>query len=485
MLNELVELKKDIENLDIDKDEKSRLMDKLSKAAKYYNFQDFKLQRTLKDKETVSNVLSKTIEEIEKLSMVVKKTDNAIAIFDSNANLEWVNTGFTKLFGYSMEEYIELNGSKKIYEMSSNKNIKNTLKRAIRNKKTLKYETINYAKDGKKFWVHTTLTPIFDNNNELKQIIIIDADITKTKEAEHELEQQRNLAVRQQNEIIDKNHELEQQTEEILSQRDRIEEQKDLLEIKNKEITESIQYAEHIQSAILPPYETVNEALPDSFIFFKPKDLLSGDIYWVEEYSGMKYFAAIDCTGHGIPGALISIFVYNLLNQALKIHEIDDPAGIVEYVNSQVYEALTRYKNKKNIGFGMDLTLCAYDEKAGQLHFSGIFNPLYLVRDGEMFELSMDEKVDQFNQGVFLFSCKNKTIDIQKDDVVYLFSDGFADQFGGEQDKKFKRGPFRKMLKRIHDKPMEEQKKELERTLENWMGDQPQTDDIIVMGVRF
>ena len=485
MLKELVELKKDIDNLEINEERKARLQEKLSKITKSYTLQEFKLDRTLKDKEAVSNILGKTIEEIEKLSMVVRKTDNAVAIFNSNTELEWVNQGFIKLFGYSMEEYIELNGSRKIYEMSSHKNIKNTLKKAISNQKTLKYETINYSKEGRRFWVHTTLTPIFDNNNELKQIIIIDADITKTKEAEHELEQQRNLAVRQQNEIIDKNHELEQQTEEILSQRDRIEEQMELLELKNKEITESIQYAEHIQSAIMPPFDTVRDMLPDSFIYFKPKDLLSGDIYWVEEHAGIKYFAAIDCTGHGISGALISIFIYNLLNQALKIHEIDDPAGIVEYVNSQVYEALTRYKIKRNVGFGMDLTLCAYDEENAKLHFSGIFNPLYMIRDGEMYEFSMDEEVEQFDHGVFMFSCTNKSIDIQRNDIVYLFSDGYSDQFGEKVDKKFKRGPFRKLLLDIHDKPMDQQRKELDKTLRNWQGNQPQTDDVIVMGVRF
>ncbi|MFP3859670.1 MAG: PAS domain-containing protein [Bacteroidales bacterium] len=485
MLKELVELKKDIENLDIADNQKEKLHEKLSKVAKSYSLIEFKLDRTLKDKDAISSVLSKTIEEIEKMSMVVKETDNAVAIFDAEANLEWVNDAFTKFFGYTMEEFIEINGSRKIYEMSSNKNIKNTLKKAIANKQTLNYETINYAKSGEKFWTHTTLTPIFDNNNKLKRIIIIDADITKIKETEHELERQRNLAIKQQNEIIDKNHELEQQTEEIQSQRDRIEDQKDLLELKNKEITQSIQYAEHIQSAIMPPFDNVQELLNESFIFFKPKELLSGDIYWIEHYNGIKYFAAIDCTGHGIAGALISIFIYNLLNQALKIHEIADPAGIIEYVNSQVYAALTRYKNKAHVGFGMDLTLCAYDENKSQLTFSGIFNPLYMIRDGEMFEFPMDEEVVDFEKGVFRFACKNKTIDVQKDDVVYIFSDGFADQFGEENDKKFKRGPFRNLLLNIHHKPMNEQKNELEKALEKWKGKLPQTDDIIVMGMRF
>ncbi len=485
MLNELVELKKDIDNLDIPEEQKNGLLEKVSKITKSYSLVEFKLERTIKDKNAISSVLNKTIEEIEKLSMVVKETDNAVAIFDSNAELEWVNDGFVKLFGYSMEEYIEKNGSRKIYEMSSNNNIKNTLKKAISNKKTFKYETINYNREGEKFWVHTTLTPIFDNNHNLKRIIIIDSDITKTKEAEHELEQQRNLAIRQQNEIIDKNHELEQQTEEILSQRDRIEEQKNLLELKNKEITESIQYAEHIQSAILPPHDTLRDILPESFIFFKPKELLSGDIYWVEEYAGIKYFAAIDCTGHGIAGALISVFIYNLLNQALKIHEIDDPAGIIEYVNTQVYVALTRYHNRKNVGFGMDLTLCAYDEEDSSVMFSGIFNPLYLIRDGEMFEYSMDEEVMEFEQGVFRFACNNKKIHVQKDDVIYLFSDGFADQFGEEKDKKFKRGPFRKLLMDIHESPMDKQKEKLEQSLLNWQGSLPQTDDILVIGVKF
>ena len=485
MLNELVELKKGIDQLDISEDQKKDLQGKLSKVTKSYSLMEFKLDRTIKDKKAVSSVLSKTIEEIEKLSMVVKETDNAVAVFDSNADLEWVNDGFVKLFGYTMSEYIEVNGSSKIWEMSSNNNIRDTLKNVINQKKTLEYETINYSKQGRKFWVHTTLTPIFDNNNHLKRIIIIDSDITKTKEAEHELERQRNIAIQQQREIIDKNHELEQQTEEILSQRDRIEDQKDLLEVKNKELTESIQYAEHIQSAILPPSEMIKEILPESFIFFKPKDLLSGDIYWIESYNGLKYFAAIDCTGHGIPGALISIFVYNLLNQALKIHKLSEPASIIEYVNNEVYQALTRHKKKKRIGFGMDLTMCAYDPDTNRLYYSGVFNPMYLIRDGEIIHCPMNEEALDYEGGVFQFKCKNNFIDTQKGDIIYLFSDGFPDQFGEEKNKKFKRAPFRKLLLDNHQKPMEEQKAVLEKSLNEWKGSLPQTDDILVMGVRF
>jgi len=485
MLNELVELKKDIDQLDISEEQKKGLQGKLSKITKSYSLMEFKLERTIKDKKAVSSVLSKTIQEIEKLSMVVKETDNAIAVFDSNADLEWVNDGFVKLFGYTMSEYIEANGSSKIWEMSSNQNIRDTLKNVIAEKQTLEYETINYTKQGKKFWVHTTLTPIFDNNNQLKRIIIIDSDITKTKEAEHELERQRNIAVQQQREIIDKNHELEQQTEEILSQRDRIEDQKDLLEAKNKEITESIQYAEHIQAAILPPVEMIKEIIPDSFVFFQPKDLLSGDIYWLEEYNGLKYFAAIDCTGHGIPGALISVFVYNLLNQALKIHELKNPASIIEYVNKEVYEALTRHKKKRRIGFGMDLTLCAYDPETSRLHYSGVFNPMYLIRDEEIIHCPMNEEAIDYEGGVFRFTCKNNFLDIHSGDVIYLFSDGFPDQFGEAKNKKFKRGPFRRLLLENHQKPMDEQKAALEKNLKDWKGSLPQTDDILVIGVRF
>jgi len=485
MLNELVELKKDIDQLDLSEEQQERLQKKLSKITKSYSLMEFKLERTIKDKKAVSSVLSKTIEEIEKLSMVVKETDNAVAVFDSNADLEWVNDGFVKLFGYTMSEYIETNGSSKIWEMSSNNNIRDTLKKVISEKQTLEYETINYSKSGNKFWVHTTLTPIFDNNNQLKRIIIIDSDITKTKEAEHELEQQRNVALQQQREIIDKNHELEQQTEEILSQRDRIEEQRDLLEVKNKEITESIQYAEHIQAAILPPSDLVKEILPDSFVFFKPKDLLSGDIYWVEEYNGIKYFASIDCTGHGVPGALISIFVYNLLNQALKIHHLTEPAKIIEYVNQEVYEALTRHKGKKRVGFGMDLSMCAYNPENKRLYYSGVFNPMYLIRDEEIIHCPMNEEALDYEQGVFRFACKNNFIDIQTGDVIYLFSDGFADQFGEKKNKKFKRGPFRRLLLKNHQQPMEKQYEALENSLNQWRGKLQQTDDILVMGVRF
>src|SRR6056297_3011152 len=485
MLKELIELKKDIDSLEIDSKKKEEIIQKISRVTKNYSLMEFKLDRTFKDKGAVSSVLSKTIEEIEKLSMLVRETDNAVAVFDSNAELEWVNDGFTKLFGYSMEEFIEINGSRDIYKMSSNSNIRDTIKKAVANQETLEYETINQSKKGQRFWVHTTLTPIFEDNNNLKRIIIIDADITKTKDAEHELERQRNIAVKQQEEIIDKNHELEQQTEEILSQRDRIEEQRKLLEIKNKEITESIHYAEHIQSAILPPLDLVEDSLKDFFIFFRPKDLLSGDIYWVEEYHNKKYFAAIDCTGHGIPGALISVFVYNLLNQALKVQEIKSPAKIIEYVYNEVYKALTRHKNVKHLGFGMDLTLCSFEPDEERITYSGVFNPLYLIRDEELFQFPMNETAIGFEGGVFRYACQDNVFRVQRDDVIYMFSDGFADQFGEKKNKKFKRGPFRRLLMDIHQKPMSKQKEEIGRALDEWKGKEPQTDDILIMGVRF
>lgn len=485
MLKELVELKKDIDALEIESDKKEEIHQKISKITRSYSLMEFKLDRTIKDKNAVSSVLGKTIEEIEKLSMVVRETDNAVAVFNADADLEWVNDGFSKLFGYTMQEFIEINGSRDIYKMSSNANIRDTIRKAIENQETLEYETINQSKNGRKFWVHTTLTPIFDNNNHLKRIIIIDSDITKTKEAEHELERQRNIAVKQQEEIIDKNHELEQQTEEILSQRDRIEEQRRLLEAKNKEITESIHYAEHIQSAILPPLDMVQDTLNDFFIFFRPKDLLSGDIYWVEEYHNRKYFAAIDCTGHGIPGALISVFVYNLMNQALKVQEVKSPAKIIEYVYNEVFKALTRHKDVKHLGFGMDLTLCAYEPESKKLTYSGVFNPLYMIRDDELFQFPMNETAVGFENGVFRYAYKDNVVEVHTGDVIYMFSDGFADQFGDKKNKKFKRGPFRRLLMDIHHKPMAEQKEEIGRVLDDWKGNEPQTDDILVMGVHF
>jgi serine phosphatase RsbU (regulator of sigma subunit) len=280
------------------------------------------------------------------------------------------------------------------------------------------------------------------------------------------------------------NSELESVNTVILQKKQEIEKQKDEIEAKNKDITDSIRYAKRIQEAILPPESFVKKLLPGSFILYKPKDIVSGDFYWVESYGHQVFFAACDCTGHGVPGALMSVIGYNLLNQAVHEHGIDRPAVILNELNKGVSKVLRQREEESSVKDGMDVSLCALNTKTLQLEYAGANNPLWIIRaDASLVEI----KADKFPIGAFigeeLRQFTNQTIQLQPGDTVYIFSDGYADQFGGEKGKKFKYKQLQQLLISIHNRPPEEQKAILDTTIEKWKGSLEQVDDILVMGV--
>lgn len=292
------------------------------------------------------------------------------------------------------------------------------------------------------------------------------------------------LITRQKEEILSKNEELNQQNEEILAQRDEIENKSVLLEDKNKEIIDSIKYAKRLQEAILPPDLLVKEILGNSFVLYKPKDIVSGDFYWIDEDKDSVYVAVADCTGHGVPGAFMSIVGFNLLKHAIHEHNKTRPAEILNQVNIDLSKSLRQSYQESTIKDGMDIALCCLSKKENRFEFAGANNSVYLVRDGELTEF----KPDKQPVGIFLDeelkSFTNKTIEIKKDDVFYLFSDGYADQFGGPKGKKFKYKQLEELLLQISQKPMAEQKQILNTSLEEWKGELPQTDDICIVGFR-
>ncbi|MBN4062081.1 MAG: hypothetical protein COA57_12495 [Flavobacteriales bacterium] len=263
-----------------------------------------------------------------------------------------------------------------------------------------------------------------------------------------------------------------------------IEEQKKEIEILLKHTTDSIVYAKRIQEAILPPNEFIKAVLPESFFLYKPKDIVSGDFYWVDEKNGKVIFAAIDCTGHGVPGAFMTIIGHNGLNKAITEVENGHPSEILDALNREVSETFKQHNTQSDIKDGMDVAMCAIDYKNMEAEFAGAYNPLYLVRDGILQEV----KGNKFPIGEFLGEEKqsftNHKIPLQKGDTIYIFSDGYADQFGGPKGKKFMYRKFRDMIENMQDKQMEEQKVILNTTIEEWRGDLEQVDDIIVIGLR-
>ncbi len=262
--------------------------------------------------------------------------------------------------------------------------------------------------------------------------------------------------------------------------------QKDLLSRRNKNIEDSLKYAQRIQQAMLTTSRLFKSILPESFILHKPKELVSGDFYWISELEGKIFVAAIDCTGHGVPGAFMSLIGFELFRKIINMQRIYDPGEILNALNSNFDEI---FGNVEDLALkdGMDLAFCVLDRKSMILEFAGAFNPLYLIRDnklievkGDRFSVGADSDPDDPIRKIFT-SHKMK---VEKDDMIYIFTDGYADQFGGPEGKKYKYRRLRHLLLTIHQLPVKKQREYLEDSIEEWRGNLEQVDDILVIGIR-
>jgi serine phosphatase RsbU (regulator of sigma subunit) len=274
-----------------------------------------------------------------------------------------------------------------------------------------------------------------------------------------------------------------ERTEEVVRQKSEIETKNEELEILYKQVTDSIHYAKRIQDAILPTANTIRQLLPDSFILFKPKDIVSGDFYWIEKKKNLVYFAAVDCTGHGVPGAFMSLVGHNILKDIINNSAAERPGEILDRLRDGVMDALKVDDGGKQAKDGMDMTLGAIDFGKMELQYAAAFNPLYIVRAGEL----IMHQANKFPIGSFIgdkVNFDNHVIPLLPGDQIFVFSDGYADQFGGPSGKKFMVGNFRKLLTQIAPLDSAIQKQKLNETLLSWQGGQEQVDDVLVIGVK-
>ncbi len=259
-----------------------------------------------------------------------------------------------------------------------------------------------------------------------------------------------------------------------------IEKQKIIVEEKNKEITDSINYAKRIQTAILPSLDKIKNSFPESFVFYQPKDIVAGDFYWYSEKAGKILIAVADCTGHGVPGAMVSVVCNNALNRAVNDFNLIHPAEILDKTAELVIEAFK--KDGEQVNDGMDISLCSIDKTTQQVEYAGAINSLFYISENNFNEIKGDKQpIGQYGQ---LKPFTNHQVKLNEGDIIYLFSDGYPDQFGGEKGKKFMYKRFRELIIDTSMLEFSKQKNKLETEFNTWKQDLEQVDDVCVIGVR-
>ncbi|MBI5218260.1 MAG: SpoIIE family protein phosphatase [Bacteroidia bacterium] len=398
-------------------------------------------------------------EELELLSLVASKTDNAIAIMDADANFEWINESYKTIYGWdSLEQFISAKG-KNLRQNSSSAMINEVLDNCLNNKKAVVYDNLTPTKYGTDIWSQTTLTPILDEKGAIKKIIAIDSDISMLKKAEQEIIAQQDLLAKANNEM--------QKT--------------------NMLITDSIKYSKRIQEAILPSRKFINYYFPEAFVFYKPRDIVSGDFYWMSTLGNKVYFAVVDCTGHGVPGALMSMIGNTILNEIVNEKKISSPTQILELLTLRVVAALEKGREADDIQTdGMDLVLCCWDNDTHELQVASansyaiLFNKKGMQKiSGEIYSIG---DIFSYNNNVVYV---NHKFNVEHGDTLYLYTDGYLDQFGGEENDKFMTAQFEQLLISIQHLTMKEQLSKVSSCFEAWKGANKQTDDVLVMGIRF
>jgi len=429
----------------------------------------FFIYRSYRQKQTANTSLELLNKELEKLSIVASETDNGVLICGPQGEIEWANQGITRLLGYTLED-IKKRGNT-LEEVSANPEIKSLIRKSIENKKSSIYQSLSITKDGRERWMQSTLTPILDGKGSIKKLVVIDTDITNRKMAEDELK------------------------------------------LKSEKIIDSINYAQLIQQSILIEESEIQKHLPDSFIYYQPKDIVSGDFYWFSEVaenqgneepkteqdlwsksSSSKFIiAAIDCTGHGVPGAFMSMIGNTLLNQIVNEKRITQPSEILRLLNIAIYEALHQQKDETLSRDGMDMALCCIDYKNNQIEFAGAQNPLFIISGNEARIIKGDRNTIGGGGGLIAKKFNplkreytNHTIPIKKGMNIYLFSDGYMDQFGGNERKKFGIQKFKELLLNNQHLNIQQQKELIVKAHENWKGNTNtgQVDDILVIGLK-
>jgi serine phosphatase RsbU (regulator of sigma subunit) len=282
--------------------------------------------------------------------------------------------------------------------------------------------------------------------------------------------------------LEEKNKLISAQKDEIQKQKEIAESQRDLIAYQKKHITDSIHYAKRIQTALLPSLELFSDEI-DHFVLYKPRDIVSGDFYWVAKIDGQQMVIAADCTGHGVPGAFMSMLGVSLLNEIILNKRIIQPDQVLNVLREYIIQSLKQVVQTSGIKDGMDMCVCLIDFKKNKMQFAGANNPLWIFADGKLNEIKGDKMPVAIHDNMPPFT--NHVVDIKKGDTFYIFSDGYADQFGGPQQKKILNKNFKMLLQKVQNLPMLEQGSKINEFFEDWRKELEQIDDVCVIGIRY
>ncbi len=384
--------------------------------------------------------LMDTNAELEKLSIIARETDNGVRVMNESGEVIWINDGYSRMFGYNLYELQMKNGNP-FGGKKADADFKSLIDNWMGNKKPITYQSLNNKKSGEDIWVQTTLTPILNGEGNVDRMIAIDSDITRLKKAEEEIQ------------------------------------------LKNDDITASIAYAKRIQEAMLTPFSVLKNRFENSFCYYQPRDIVSGDFYWVTETNEHTIIVCADGTGHGVPGAFISVLGISFLNKVVTEKGFIKPATILNRLRLNIITHLNQNTEHRKTDDGMDMSVISIDKHSGHLEYAGAMNPLLVYRKGNFIELQPDRMpVGFFEFEERPFSTTNLTL--EPEDQIFLYTDGYQDQFGGKSDAKMKSRRFREILAKTIGKGPEEQHKIIDDEFHKWKGKNRQVDDVLIMGIR-
>jgi PAS domain S-box-containing protein len=402
-----------------------------------------------------------------------------VAATDAKGDIIYENDKFCKVSKYSREELMGQNHRLLKSEYHSKEFFVDMWK-TISSGKIWRGEVCNKAKDGSHYWVYTTIIPYLDENGKIHRYQAIRFEITKRKalEAENQryTEKLEEIVEERTQELTFKSNLLHEMNEELLQQNDK-------LEAKNRYIQQSINYAKRIQEALLPNAKSLEQVSKEHFVLFQPKDVVSGDFYWwhTDPLSNRSVIVVADCTGHGVPGAFMSMIGVTLLDEVVKTFRITSPAGILDRMRIEIRRALQQDITQNRDG--MDISIITLDGNAKTITFAGARNPILLIQEEHQYWVKGD-KMSIGGKLLRIEPFKEHTFKWLPDTQLYLFSDGYADQFGGTESRKFLNSNLRELLIQNSNLPMQEQGKALLEAHRAWRAGYGQIDDILVVGLK-